>query len=437
MVSAVRINHMHLKRVEIEGYRSIGDKVGIHVERDVTVLLGANDHGKTNILNAIRHLNVDNPFDSATDLNWDRRAWPEKFPSITFHFLLEDSDLEQITELAGALVPIATSSDPPDAATLSRSAVVAEVSDLSEEDLSDGEEAGTMESVETLPDSYEISEELIVQVKGEQTERDYRSGTVPYSILEEFASENLPRVEIVLPHEDIPDAVTFGELEDESHEFMRGILYYAGIDPNNSEDLFAQNDFTMRKLKDASVTLNETLKVGWIQGKDLKYELTHESDTGRILLRIEDPAVNSRLVRASRRSSGFTHFFALKTILYARQKDHLSNKYMFLFDEPGIYLHPSGQHDLLRVLDAIGKHNQVIYSTHSLFMINRTFPGRHRLLIKDEHGTRIDAKPFVGRWVPRSTSLGFHSREQSFLPGTFYCRRAMPILCYSKPFFRN
>ncbi len=135
--------------------------------------------------------------------------------------------------------------------------------------------------------------------------------------------------------------------------------------------------------------------------------MSHESKTSEILLRIQDPAVTSRLVRASHRSSGFTHFFALKTVLFARQKDHPANSYIFLFDEPGIYLHPSGQYDLLQVLDAIGKHNQVVYSTHSLFMINKTFPIRHRLIVKSDGGTRVDGKPFVGRWGPAIEELGF------------------------------
>ena len=120
----------------------------------------------------------------------------------------------------------------------------------------------------------------------------------------------------------------------------------------------------------------------------------------KILLRIQDPAVSSRLVRASHRSSGFTRFFTLKTVLYARQRDHPANSYIFLFGEPGLCLHPSGQYDLLQVLDAIGKHNQVVYSTHSLFMINKTFPVRHRLIVKTEEGTQIDGKPFLGRRGP-------------------------------------
>ena len=79
---------MRLTRVEIEGYRSIGRKVDIRVERDVTILIGANDHGKTNILSAIEHLNPDKQFAPDTDLNWDRVNQSEEFPCLTFHLQL-------------------------------------------------------------------------------------------------------------------------------------------------------------------------------------------------------------------------------------------------------------------------------------------------------------------------------------------------------------
>ncbi len=403
---------MRLTRVEIEGYRSIGRKVDIRVERDVTILIGANDHGKTNILSAIEHLNPDKQFAPDTDLNWDRVNQSEEFPCLTFHLQLEESDRAAIAALSTPPEP--ASSAPPEApagttaAPSQAPAVHVAPAPEGPNQPSDGAEDQPASEANHLPlQVHEIPEVLIVQRKGITGATQYVAGDVPLSLLEAFAKENLPRVEIIRPQEKIPDAVTVEDLAERSHEFMRGILYYAGIDPDEASELFTQDDVSMKQLKEASVTLNDTLKADWIQGADLRYELSHESAAKQILLRIEDPAVGSRLVRASRRSSGFTHFFALKTVLYARQKDYVANAYIFLFDEPGIYLHPSGQHDLLRVLDAIGKHNQVIYSTHSLFMLNRTFPARHRLIVKNGEGTRIDGKPFVGRWGPAIEELGF------------------------------
>ena len=93
---------MRLTRVEIEGYRSIGTKVDIHVQNDVTVLLGPNDHGKTNILNALTHLNPDARFDSNADLNWDRAAQTSAFPSIIFHFRLDTADQDSICAVAAS-----------------------------------------------------------------------------------------------------------------------------------------------------------------------------------------------------------------------------------------------------------------------------------------------------------------------------------------------
>ena len=315
---------MQLTRVEIEGYRSINTKVDIHIERYVTVLLGPNDHGKTNILDAIEHLNSDKSFDVAVDLNWDHDDQPANYPCITFHLTL---DLLERTAIAKRW-------------------------DVESDGTTDGD--ADADGVETSPRIGLVPAELIVEVKGVYAHRTHASGEVPPAILETFAKENLPRVETIRPQESIPDAISEGNLDSESHDFMRGILYYAGLDPREVGPLFSQDGATMKQLKAASTTLNQELRDGWAQGKDLEFQLSHHSAKQEIELLISDPAVEKRFVSPSKRSSGFTHFFALKTILHARQRDHHANAYIFLFDEPGIYLHPSGQYDLLSVLDAIG-----------------------------------------------------------------------------------
>jgi hypothetical protein len=420
---------MRLTRVEIEGYRSVAEKVDLHIDRDVTVLLGANDHGKTNILSALLHLNPQHAFDESTDLNWDRSEKPSEFPAIAFQFDLDIEDREIFLRLinqeltanheaaqspaAQPAPKTATSVASPAAPTKSSAAVAAapEVTAPPREESTEGLAMGPAdEEPQPAPQMrlQDIPEKIRVERRGVRGELKIFGGAITDTVFEEFAANGgLPRVEMIRPQQSIPDSVGVDEVDSESHEFMRGIFYYAGLNPGDTASLVVQNDTTMMALKQASAKLNQTLKADWTQGKDLRYELGHESKAGQILLRLEDPAVSSRLVRASHRSSGFTHFFALKTVLYARERDNPANSYIFLFDEPGIYLHPSGQYDLLQVLDAIGKYNQVIYSTHSLFMINKTFPIRHRLIVKTDAGTRIDGKPFIGRWGPAIQELGF------------------------------
>src|SRR5262245_11111788 len=89
---------MRLRTLEVEGYRSISGLVTLPIDPDVTVLLGANDHGKTNILNALRHLNSDQRFDAEADLNWDRQAEPEKFPFVAFEFELDTNERAEILD---------------------------------------------------------------------------------------------------------------------------------------------------------------------------------------------------------------------------------------------------------------------------------------------------------------------------------------------------
>ncbi|MDD5147369.1 MAG: AAA family ATPase [Candidatus Daviesbacteria bacterium] len=65
---------------------------------------------------------------------------------------------------------------------------------------------------------------------------------------------------------------------------------------------------------------------------------------------------------------------------------------VILLDQPGDKLFPGGQKDLVRILETLGKNNQIIYSTHSPFMISKNRLGRNvRIITKesDEKGDQI------------------------------------------------
>ncbi len=219
--------------------------------------------------------------------------------------------------------------------------------------------------------------------------------------------ERMPRVELIRPFERIPDAVTLKQLtSDDDFVFMRGIFHYAGLAEAEWPVVFEQTARTARRLEDASERLNTTLKRSWSQGESLTFKLDHNSAQRTIELQIKDPAVTRTFVRPSRRSSGFTHFFALKTILNALQSESPAASYLWLFDEPGIHLHPDGQYDLIQVMETLAQTNQAIYTTHSIFMANKNYPVRHRLIHKSAKGTRMDGKPFRSRWKPALDHLG-------------------------------
>jgi predicted ATP-dependent endonuclease of OLD family len=371
---------MQLNLVEIEGFRSVAKKLALYIEPNVTVVLGPNDHGKTNLLDAISFLNEERKFDPEADLNWDLEGEGERFPHLRFHFSLTQQERESLRDLENELRTSKAAAANPAEVPSTESTEPIEISPSQKSvDLDDVPETAEfyrqgVASTLSLNGWTNFADEVVTKLRG-----------------------FLPRAEIIEPYDKISDSVTATELAPGMNDFMRGVFYYAGLDPDNASDLFVQNDTTERTLQNASGKLDETLKKSWSQGEALGFHLNHQCKIDAIQLKIDDPAVVRRRVRASHRSSGFTNYFAIKTILHARQEAHRAASYLLLFDEPGLFLHPSGQFDLLRVLETLAKTDQVIYVTHSLFMINKSYPTRHRLVLKTNEGTVIESKPFVTR----------------------------------------
>jgi predicted ATPase len=106
------------------------------------------------------------------------------------------------------------------------------------------------------------------------------------------------------------------------------------------------------------------------------------------------------------RSPGFLWFLSFYINFIATTSDARANEYLFMLDEPGSHLHPSGQKDLANLLENLSQKNQVIYTTHSPFMINRSSPQRVRVVNKDINGTSIDSVAYRENWKPLRQSIG-------------------------------
>ncbi len=99
------------------------------------------------------------------------------------------------------------------------------------------------------------------------------------------------------------------------------------------------------------------------------------------------------------RSRGFVWFFSFLA-WYSRQKA-TKQKLILLLDEPGLYLHAKAQEDLLRYFEAeLKPSHQLIYSTHSPFMVDSNHFDRVRIvqdrsidadtaLPTDQEGTKV------------------------------------------------
>ena len=106
------------------------------------------------------------------------------------------------------------------------------------------------------------------------------------------------------------------------------------------------------------------------------------------------------------RSLGFRWYLSFYINFVSKSVGGKTNSFIFLIDEPGIHLHPSGQKDLIKVLEDISTNNQVIYTTHSPFLVDREHPERVLLITKDTDGTHVDSVSYRENWKPLRREVG-------------------------------
>lgn len=117
-------------------------------------------------------------------------------------------------------------------------------------------------------------------------------------------------------------------------------------------------------------------------------DLVAEADGDKLRLGVRE-AGKTMLFKPEQRSKGFQWFLSFYLRLNA-EKDETN---IILIDEPGLYLHAKAQKDVLKVFEEIAKESQVIFSTHSPYLIDAQRLDRVRLVLKDDtNGTKVENK---------------------------------------------
>ncbi len=88
-------------------------------------------------------------------------------------------------------------------------------------------------------------------------------------------------------------------------------------------------------------------------------------------------------------SRGFQWFFSFWVWFKAIQKER-SCPLILLLDEPGLNLHASAQKDLMRLMEDIAGHSQIIFTTHSPYMLEGAGENIH-CIVDREGGSTIRA----------------------------------------------
>jgi len=180
----------------------------------------------------------------------------------------------------------------------------------------------------------------------------------------------------------------------------RNLLKIGGI--HDFDVIFEDSTHGRRASEEASRIITEQIRKVWSQEPTVEINLTVN---GKVLY-IDISDNTTVFDTPESRSLGFRWYLSFYINFLAQTNEAGSNEYIFLIDEPGIHLHPAGQKDLVKVLENLALKNQVIYTTHSPFMINRNYPERVRLVTKSKDGTHIDSEAYRQNWKPLRKSIG-------------------------------
>ncbi|MDP3764848.1 MAG: AAA family ATPase [bacterium] len=384
---------MKLSRIKIRNYKSVAE-AGFPIDQNLTTVVGANEHGKTNLLKAIKLLDFNTPIQDS-DKRISKNPITDKVEetSIFYEFTLSDKDVEDIK---GIFATLTETEEPaktePQAEGNALENVVVE--SPKKKDFSMGKDIELEISYhDGKENSYSITNPQELPEKYEQALTDFLQGKLEKNIFYFDTFEDR------LSHR-----IAKAEITGKTNDVTNGLIKLAGLNTKEAS-IFEDTPIARQLILNGAKELTKQLKNLWIQGKedDIQIRLNISNDGNFLNVDIEDFNTYGDI---STRSRGFLFFLSF-ILKFKEYHDGDLKDFIFLIDEPGIFLHPRGQKDLLLYLESLSEFNQMIYTTHSPFMINRLNNFRVRVVSKDkEKGTQVDIKPYIHNWKSLRASLG-------------------------------
>ncbi|MDZ7337800.1 MAG: AAA family ATPase [candidate division KSB1 bacterium] len=344
---------MVLSRIHIKAFKSILE-LNTPLNPRINVLIGANETGKTNILRAIEAFSPGAQFDSSLTCQYSNHYYDNKCPEVELEFSgLSAENRRDLSAISKAFE---------------------EVQNFS------------VLKVGPAPEDYQV----------------HIAGQVLEGVNIRRLLEVLPRLMYFDDIRLIKSQVDLQSLEENKSSFAteRNLLQVAGLD-----DLalaFEDSSRGRRAREEAARALTEQIRRVWSQEPSIEIKLSVNRD----ILYIDVADSSTVFDPPEARSLGFRWYLSFYVHFMARTFQGRANEYLFLLEEPGIHLHPAGQKDLVRLIEDLSAKNQLIYTTHSPFMINRQHPERVLLVTKDKDGTRVDNQAYRQNWKPLRHSIG-------------------------------
>ncbi len=417
---------MWLESFRIKHYRSIVDSGLCYLSGDnITIMAGKNESGKTAILEALEDFSYESDIREAAVPLY--RPEEEK-PQITVRCSLSKQELQEVFAdigvdrkvKKGTVVEIVKTYpnsysltddggigllDPDQQADVaSRAARLDADYRALLEHLDEDTSSWPALDVRNIPEARSRIENLTAQHAGkfegeEQNEIDAEASSLLEQLtgIEHTSDSGSGFLQCILDGY-LPNFILFSSFDD---TFPSEIEISEAQDNELMQDLALISDLDIELIQSGvaaakvahkqrlNVKLQQEYKRFWVQ--DLT-NLYIDWDSSKLCFFITE---NDNFYPPNMRSKGKQWHLSFYVRISARSKEDVPN--IILIDEPGLYLHAKAQQDVLSRLEASAEDLQVVFSTHSPFLINVSRLNRIRLVSRNVvDGTVISNKIHKG-----------------------------------------
>lgn len=416
---------MKLTSFRVRRYKNVLDSTEVSVEDDVTTLVGMNESGKSTMLDALYRLNpvYGDGFVELDDYPRWRRSRDsrtedlQKLSPIEATFRLDDADLKALSVALGEGVSapktvlvgrrydgelwasvevdevrflhIVLEGHPEAQILIEGHESIASLKPHLEARAKEEADAaatatlavGDVEAESIAPAAGTTSEEVLARISAIVS----ATGDLE-SVAGAIALARMPKFFLFTDYQSLEGRVDVASLKTQADEYpgaspkqtARALLRLANTDADAMTD--SNFESSTAELESVSNDLSREMKEYWSTNPELRIKIMTEPETVsdargtysvvRFLnFRVEDRK-HDFTNNFSRRSSGYRWFFSFLAA-FSEFETRVSDV-VILLDEPGLTLHAKAQRDFLRFInDRLASAGQVLYTTHSPFMVEQ------------------------------------------------------------------
>lgn len=394
---------MYYTKVTITNFKSIGEKDNtLKIERDITTIIGKNESGKSNLLLALGQIQYDNPSNFAVNM---KNYIHEKNPIIIAELEFDDEEKSEclstkttiakyeqgrVCEITGGWKECLLADD-----ILNRAK--GHIVDQIKSSTNISDKTKFLEHIKNLNILHIVSfNDKIKQIKSISNSVEDKDSFIKAvdDIVDRcsFWKDKLPKV-FLISDPVVKNRYNVSEMNTITpNDIIYKLLASAGITidgvllaANASTDPGKKYGLKMQIQKKLEEVSNEFKN--YYTNNNVTIQLNIENGYFELLVDSDD-----RPMKFSERSNGLRWYLGL--FLQLKEKEALNNKNnLILIDEPGGALHIDAQKETLKLFESLTNNNQIIYTTHSPFLIDTDNLGRIRPIENKNGITHIHNKP--------------------------------------------